>query len=62
MDIGINGRVIWKAWDPATAAGQSGMAIDLRTLNITPDKDGFIKIRLRAVGKNEAILQGIEIE
>ncbi len=61
MDIEINGKVIWKSWDPGSAAGQVGMAIDLRAPNITPDKDGVIKIRLRAVGENDAILQGIEV-
>ena len=61
MDIEINGKVIWKSWDPGSAAGQVGMAIDLRAQNITPDKDGFIKIRLRAVDENDAILQGIEV-
>jgi hypothetical protein len=43
-------------------AGQISMAIDLRTQNITPDKDGFIKIRLQAEWENDEILQGIEIE
>ena len=62
MNIDINGKMVWKSWDPGAAAGQCGMAIDLRALNITPDKDGLIKIRLRALGENDAILQGIEIE
>lgn len=43
-------------------SGQIGMAIDLKAQNITPDKDGLIKIRLRAVGGNDTILQGIEIK
>ncbi len=54
--------MIWKSWDPGVAAGQVGMAIDLRTGNISPDKDGFIKVQLRAVGENDAVLQGLEIE
>jgi beta-galactosidase len=62
MDIQINGRTVWTAWDPATAAGQTGMAIDLRALHIAPDRDGRITLRLRAVGANAAIVQGIEIE
>jgi hypothetical protein len=61
MDIVINGRKVWKTWDPATAAGQPGMAIDLRALNITPDKNGNITINIRAVGENDAIIQGIEV-
>jgi hypothetical protein len=62
MDIEINGRTVWRAWDPATAAGQLGMAIDLRTLYIAPDRGGRITIRVRAVGENDAILQAIEVE
>ena len=46
----------------AAAAGQLGMACDLRELNVTPDQAGKITIRVRAVGENDAILQGIEIE
>jgi len=61
MDIVINGRKIWKSWDPATAAGQAGMAIDLQAQNITPDHNGNITLRINAVGKNDAILQGIEV-
>jgi hypothetical protein len=62
MDIEINGRVVRKAWDPGEAAGQVGMAIDLRELNVAPDRDGVFTIRVRAVGENDAILQGIEVE
>ncbi len=62
MDIEVNGRIVWKSWDPATAAGCPGMAADIRVEDITPDKDGRIAIRLSAVGANDAILQGIEIE
>ena len=62
MDIEVNGRLLWQGWDPATAAGQCGMAIDLRTSNVTPDKAGRITIRVRAAGDNDAILQGIEVE
>lgn len=62
MDIEINGRPVWQGLDPATAAGECGMAIDLRTANVTPDKDGRIAIRVRAAGRNDAILQGIEAE
>jgi len=62
MDIEVNGRVVWKSWDPATAAGRLGMAADVRVEDIAPDKDGRITIRLKAVGENDAILQGIEIE
>jgi hypothetical protein len=62
MDIEINGRLFWQAWDPAAAAGECGMAFDLRTSSITPDKDGRIVIRIRATGENDAIIQGIEVE
>lgn len=61
MDIFINNRKIWKAWDPATAAGETGMAIDLRAVHISPDNKGKITIRVKAVGENDAILQGIQI-
>jgi hypothetical protein len=62
MDILINGQARWAHWDPFTAAGQAGMAIDLRALNITPDSEGRITICARAVGEYDAILQGIEVE
>jgi hypothetical protein len=62
MNIEINGQLRWQGWDPATAAGQMGMAADLRTEDIAPDKDGYITIRITAMGANDAILQGIEIE
>ncbi len=62
MDIAINGRTAWQSWDPGTAAGQVGMACDVRALNITPDKDGRVAICVRAVGDNDAILQAIEVE
>jgi hypothetical protein len=62
MDIEVNNRLIWKSWDPATAAGRMGMAADIRVEDITPGKDGRITICVRAAGANDAILQGIEIE
>jgi hypothetical protein len=62
MDIAINGRWVRKSWDPASAAGRTGMAADLRIDNITVDKDDHIVIGLRATGANDAILQAIEIE
>ena len=62
MDILINGRAIWTGWDPAIAAGEPGMAADLRASNITPDSAGRITITVRAVGEADAILQGIEVE
>jgi hypothetical protein len=42
MNIEINGQLRWQGWDPATATGQMGMAADLRTEDIAPDKDGYI--------------------
>lgn len=62
MDIEINGRLTWREWDPAAAAGECGMAFDLRASNVTPDKEGRIVIRILATGENDAILQGIEAE
>jgi len=62
MDILINGRTLWASWDPCTAACETGMAIDLRTGNITPNNDGNITIRVTGIGDNGAILQGIEVE
>jgi hypothetical protein len=62
IDIVINGRLVRKSWDPASAAGRTGMAADIRVNDITPDKSGHITIDLRAAGANDAILQAIEIE
>ncbi|MCL5097434.1 MAG: malectin, partial [Candidatus Omnitrophica bacterium] len=62
MTITINGQTLWKAWDPATAANQLGMAADIRAQDIAPDQYGRINIRIAADGSNDAILQGIEIE
>jgi hypothetical protein len=62
MDIVINGRLVRKSWDPASAAGCTGMAADFRINNITPDKNGCIVIGLCATGVNDAILQAVEIE
>ena len=62
MNIEINGRRVREAWDPAQAAGELAMAADFRVEDVTPDKDGKIKIAISATGENEAILQGIGIE
>ena len=62
MRIEVNGRVVRDNWDPAAAAGQSGMAADFRVEDIAPGKDSRITIRVSAVGINDAVLQGIEIE
>ena len=62
MDIAINGRPVWQLWDPGDAAGQVGMACDLREVGVAPAQDGTITIRVRAVGEHDAILQGIEVE
>ena len=62
MDIEVNGRVIRKSWDPATTAGRTQMAVDIRVDDIVPNKDGHIVIRISAAGANDAILQGIEVE
>lgn len=62
MDIEINGQLIRKSWDPAAAAGQTNMSADIRAENLTPDSKGLITIQVTAAGKNDAILQGIEVE
>jgi AraC-like DNA-binding protein len=62
MHIEIGGRRVWESWDPAAATGRLGMAADVRTDGIVPDKDGRIVIRPTAAGLNDAILQEIEIE
>ncbi|OPZ98103.1 MAG: Di-glucose binding within endoplasmic reticulum [Planctomycetes bacterium ADurb.Bin412] len=62
MDIAINGRTLWSAWDPATAANKIARAAEIRAQDITPNADGQITIQITASGSNDAILQGIEIE
>ncbi len=55
-------RTVRKSWDPATASGKLGRAAELRLEDVAPDERGQITIRLAAVGEQDAILQGIEIE
>ena len=62
MRIEVNGRVVRESWDPAQAAGQAGMAADVRVEGVTPDAHGEITIRMKAMGLNDAILQGIQVE
>lgn len=62
MNVRVNGKVARAHWDPAQAAGQIGMAADIRVPDITPDVQGKIVIEVNAEGENDAILQGIEIE
>ena len=62
MDIEINGKLVRKGFDPATQAGKVGMSADVRFDDIIPDSRGLVTIKLMAVGANDAILQGIEIE
>ena len=62
MDISINGRLWWKDWDPAMAAGCVGRAAELRAEAVSPGSTGWIEVELRATGKNDAILQGLEID
>ncbi|MCC6756075.1 MAG: hypothetical protein IT199_06875, partial [Solirubrobacterales bacterium] len=62
MTVEVNGRPIRENWDPAQAAGQVGMAADIRAHDIAPDSDGNIAIRIIATGANDAIVQGIEVE
>jgi hypothetical protein len=61
MDIEINGNPIQKSWDPAAFVGCTGMAIDLRAENITPDADDRIALVIRAAGEHDAILQAVEL-
>ena len=42
MDIEINGRIIWKRWDPAAAANRIGRAAEIRAEDVTPDRDGKV--------------------
>lgn len=62
MNIDVGGRRVRENWDPGTAAGQVGMAADIRAEDMTPDRNGMIAIRVTAAGPNEAFLQAIEIE
>lgn len=62
MNIEVNGRRVWENWDPATAAGRTRAAADLRVEDVVPDKDGRIVIQANGTGAEDAILQAIEIE
>lgn len=62
MDIEINGQFVRRSWDPATASGKPGRAAELRLEDVVPDQRGQITIKVTAVGEENAILQGIEIE
>jgi hypothetical protein len=62
MNVDVNGRRVRACWDPATAAGRLAMAADFREEDVAPGKDGHIQVRVTACGKEEAILQAIEIE
>ena len=62
MNIEINGLLARENWDPGSAAGQLGMAADLRVNDMTPDCNGRINIRISATRAHDAVLQGIEIE
>lgn len=61
MHIAINGVVVREAFDAAKAAGQSGMAADVRFEGIAPDSDGCITVSVTAAGKHAAVLQALEI-
>jgi hypothetical protein len=62
LRIEINGRVARDGWDPSTAAGQVGMAADLRIEDVVPDKQGRITVRVIALGEIGALLQAIELK
>ncbi|MBI2300423.1 MAG: hypothetical protein HYU66_16030 [Armatimonadetes bacterium] len=62
MTILVNGRRVREAWDPATAAGQVGMAADFRVDDTAPNQHGHIVVEVRAAGPEDAILQGLELE
>ena len=62
MNIEVNGRLVRERCDPAAAAGQPNMAVDVRVEDVTPDAAGHIAVRISATGSSDAILQGIEIE
>ncbi|MDE2126315.1 MAG: hypothetical protein KGJ62_06980 [Armatimonadetes bacterium] len=61
MDIRINNETIWRHWDPGSAAGQTGMACDLRTTGVEPDAQGNIVIQVKADSRCSAVLQALEI-
>jgi hypothetical protein len=62
MDISVNGRLVRRGWDPAEAAGELAMATGIRIAEVTPGKDGCIRIGIVAAGENDAIIQAIEIQ
>lgn len=62
MDIEVNGRVFYNAFDPFTTAGGKCQSIDIRAEDLTPDNSGRITVRVKAAGANDVILQGIEIK
>jgi len=62
MNIAINGRCLWKNWDPAAAADRIRAAADVRAEDVVPNSDGKIVVELTATGSNDAVLQAIEIE
>ncbi len=43
-------------------AGELAMAADVRVEDVTPDKDGKIRIAISAAGAVDAMVQGIAIE
>ena len=49
-------------WDPAVAAGHTGMAADIRAKHVIPDKRNTTTIRVSASRICNALLKGIEIE
>ena len=61
LHIEVNGRRVRESWDPATAAGQVGMAADLRIADVAPDSKGCISLRILAAGGSDAIVQAIEV-
>ena len=62
MNIEINGHRYWENYDPSTAANMINMGADLRIDAVTPDNKGRINVIITSAGKNDAILQGLEIK
>jgi len=61
LHLEVNGSRVREHWDPASAAGQAGMAADVRVEDAVPDSGGKIIIRVIAAGEADAILQAVEV-
>ncbi|MBO7393726.1 MAG: hypothetical protein J6U98_05950, partial [Abditibacteriota bacterium] len=62
MDIYVNGKLTYGDMDPASRAGKTNTAADVRIEDVSPDGHGFINIKIKAKGAKDASLCGIVIE